>query len=84
MTVVEYVAKSTELSKYSNSIANDKKNMTIKNKYPMPRIDGLFDQLFEASTFQKLIYDLAIINYEYWKRMYQILLFALVMDTFSL
>ncbi|KAE8657488.1 Ribosomal protein S8 family protein isoform 1 [Hibiscus syriacus] len=28
--------------------------MTIKNKYPLPRIDDLFDQLKEASVFSKV------------------------------
>ena len=28
--------------------------ITIKNKYPLPRIDGLFDQLQEASVFSKI------------------------------
>ena len=29
--------------------------VTIKNKYPLPIIDNLFDQLERASNFQKLI-----------------------------
>ena len=29
-------------------------NLTIKNKYPLPRIDGLFDQLKGASIFSKI------------------------------
>ena len=29
--------------------------VTIKNKYPLPRIDILFDLLFGAGYFQKLI-----------------------------
>ena len=28
--------------------------ITIKNKYPLPRIDDLFDQLQEASVFSKI------------------------------
>ena len=28
--------------------------VTIKNKYPLPRIDDLFDQLSEASVLSKL------------------------------
>jgi hypothetical protein len=28
--------------------------MTIKNKYPLPRIDDLFDQLKEACVFLKI------------------------------
>ena len=29
-------------------------NVTIKNKYPLPRIDDLFDQLQRASVFSKI------------------------------
>ena len=29
-------------------------NVTIKNKYPLPRIDDLFDQLQGACTFSKI------------------------------
>ena len=28
--------------------------LTIKNKYPLPRIDDLFDQLKDASIFSKI------------------------------
>jgi hypothetical protein len=28
--------------------------VTIKNKYPLPRIDDLFDQLNDARTFSKI------------------------------
>ena len=28
--------------------------VTIKNKYPLPRIDDLFDQLKEAAYFSKI------------------------------
>ena len=28
--------------------------MTVKNKYPLPRIDDLFDQLKVASVFSKI------------------------------
>jgi hypothetical protein len=28
--------------------------VTIKNKYPLPRIDDLFDQLREVSVFSKI------------------------------
>ncbi|KAH0658133.1 hypothetical protein KY289_026881 [Solanum tuberosum] len=36
--------------------------VTIKNKYPLPMIDYLFDQLQGASYFSKLIYDRFITN----------------------
>ena len=36
--------------------------MTVKNKYPFPRIDDLFDQLKGASVFSKIDLDLGIIN----------------------
>ncbi|KAA3484554.1 RNA-directed DNA polymerase-like protein [Gossypium australe] len=29
-------------------------NVTVKNKYPLPRIDDLFDQLKEATVFSKI------------------------------
>jgi hypothetical protein len=29
--------------------------VTIKNKYPLPRIDNLFDQLVEAKVFSKIV-----------------------------
>ena len=31
--------------------------VTIKNKYPLPMINDLFDQLQELRCFQRLIYD---------------------------
>jgi hypothetical protein len=36
--------------------------VTIKNKYPLPRIDVLFDQLARAKVFSKLILGRAIIR----------------------
>ena len=36
--------------------------VTIKNKYPLPRIDDLFDQLQGQGIFQKLIYSQGITN----------------------
>jgi hypothetical protein len=36
--------------------------VTIKNKYPLPRIDILFDQLAGAKSFLRLIYTLVIIR----------------------
>ena len=32
----------------------DLNNMTIKNKYPLPRIDDLFDKLAGAQVFSKI------------------------------
>ena len=32
----------------------DLNNVTIKNKYPLPRIDDLFDQLAGAQVFSKI------------------------------
>ncbi|KZV40756.1 hypothetical protein F511_25608, partial [Dorcoceras hygrometricum] len=32
----------------------DLNKITIKNKYPLPRIDDIFDQLKGATTFSKL------------------------------
>jgi hypothetical protein len=32
----------------------DMNEVTIKNKYPLPRIDGLFDQLQGACVFSKI------------------------------
>ena len=34
--------------------------VTVKNKYPLPRIDDLFDQLRDAKIFSKKIFDLDI------------------------
>ena len=36
--------------------------MTVKNKYQLPMIDDLFDQLKGASVFRRLPCDLGIIN----------------------
>ena len=36
--------------------------VTIKNKYPLPRIDDLFDQLKDAKYFSKI--DLRLGNYQ--------------------
>ena len=36
--------------------------ITIKNKYPLPRIDDLFDQLQGASVFSKIDFGPDIIN----------------------
>ena len=36
--------------------------LTVKNKYPLPRIDDLFDQLKVQVSFRKLTYDLGTIS----------------------
>ena len=36
--------------------------MTVKNKYPLPRIDDFFDQLKCTVSFRRSTYDLGIIN----------------------
>ena len=36
--------------------------LTVKNKYPLPRIDNLFDQLKGASIFRRLTCDLGTIS----------------------
>jgi hypothetical protein len=41
-----------QLKKCINFIQLDK--VTIKNKYPLPRIDDLFDQLKDAKIFSKI------------------------------
>jgi hypothetical protein len=37
--------------------------MTIKNKYPLPRINDLFDQVGGARSFQNWIYNPVIIKF---------------------
>ena len=49
--------------------------VTIKNNYPFPRIDDLFDQLKGACVFSKIIWDSVIINWKYGQQMCQRLLF---------
>ena len=36
--------------------------ITIKNKYPLPRIDDIFDQLCGACVFSQIIFDREIIS----------------------
>ncbi|KAI3712190.1 hypothetical protein L1987_70740 [Smallanthus sonchifolius] len=50
--------------------------LTIKNRYPLPRIDDLFDQLQGSTCFSKiasrrLIFDLVITNSEYKRKIFQ-------------
>ena len=39
-------------------------NVAVKNKYPFPRIEDLFDQLKGAGVFSKVDSDLDIISFE--------------------
>jgi hypothetical protein len=48
--------------------------VTIKNKYPLPRIDVLFDKLVGARYFQKLIFAPAIIRLRSGQAMFRRLL----------
>src|SRR3954468_21312756 len=43
-------------------------DVTIKNKYPLPKIEDLFDQLTDAQVFLRLILGLAIINSRFVQR----------------
>ena len=45
--------------------------ITIKNKYSLPRIDTLFDQLAGAKVFQRLIFVLGIIKLRSGHKIYQ-------------
>jgi hypothetical protein len=45
--------------------------VTIKNKYPLPRIDVLFDQLVGAKVFSKYIFALVITKSRYEQMIFQ-------------
>src|SRR3954462_15269111 len=45
-------------------------DVTIKNKYPFPKIEDLFDQLTGAKVFLRLILELAIINSRFAQRIF--------------
>jgi hypothetical protein len=45
--------------------------VTIKNKYPLPRIDVLFDQLAGAKVFPRLIFDRATIKLRFEQVMFR-------------
>ena len=44
--------------------------VTIKNKYPMPRINDLFDQLAQAKVFSKIDFEVGISSTESTDRRY--------------
>lgn len=53
--------------------------VTVNNKYPLPRIDDLIDQLMELSISLRLISDQVIINFGSEEKMFQIQLSGPVM-----
>ena len=52
MTVYEYERRFRELSDFCPNLVADE--VTIRNKYPLPQIDDLFDQLQGAKVFSKI------------------------------
>ena len=44
--------------------------LTIKNRYPLPRIDDLFDQLQGASWFSKILFEVGLPSDEGARRKY--------------
>ena len=45
--------------------------LTVKNRYPLPRIDDLFDQLQGSSIIPRLIFVRVIISFEFGKRIFR-------------
>ncbi|GJY51892.1 putative reverse transcriptase domain-containing protein [Tanacetum coccineum] len=45
--------------------------LTMKNRYPLPMIDNLFDQLQRSSVYSKIHLRSVINNFEYGKRIFQ-------------
>ncbi|GKE93383.1 putative reverse transcriptase domain-containing protein, partial [Tanacetum coccineum] len=45
--------------------------LTVKNRYPLPRIDDLFDQLQGSSVYSKIDYGWVIISLECEKRIFR-------------
>ena len=58
--------------------------VTIKNRYPFPRIDDLLTNLEAQGAIQRSISGQVTINYESRRRIYQKLPFVLDMATMSL
>jgi hypothetical protein len=57
--------------------------VTVKNKYPLPQIDDLFDQLKGASVFSKIDLQQDIISLRYEKKMCRRQLFTQGMATMN-
>ena len=55
--------------------------VTVKNKYPLPRIDDLFDQLAGSVIYSKIDLSQDTISSKSRKKMCQKSPFELVMDT---
>ena len=58
--------------------------VTVKNKYPLPRIDDLMNQLREAMVFSISIYDQDIIRFGFETNKFLRQLFELAIDTLSI
>ncbi|PWA76257.1 reverse transcriptase domain-containing protein [Artemisia annua] len=57
--------------------------LTVKNRYPLPRIDDLFDQLQGSSVYSKIDLRSDIINFGFWKKTFRRRLSEPVMDTMN-
>nr|GEZ71352.1 putative reverse transcriptase domain-containing protein [Tanacetum cinerariifolium] len=51
--------------------------LTVKNRYPLSRIDDLFDQLQGSSVYSKIVYGQTIINFELERKISQLPRFGL-------
>ncbi|GKA42289.1 putative reverse transcriptase domain-containing protein [Tanacetum coccineum] len=57
--------------------------LTIKNRYPLPRIDDLFDQLQGSSVYSKIVCDLVIIQLRIRRKTFQLQRLELVMEHYE-